>query len=140
MLKKKTVFLITRTQSPGKHIIKQLYRNVQTSGLKNKLKFVYVELAKNQEMIHAFQGDIVLVDYFLNRDVPKIASNLSPDVCIELLNIGSTSTHSPVMLERQLEPLLQLNPLEIRVHNNQDFSLFEYVLPAAEIGLNRLWL
>ncbi|WP_270607614.1 hypothetical protein [Enterococcus thailandicus] len=74
----------------------------------------------------------------MNRDVPKIASNLSPDVCIELLNIGSTSTHSPIMLERQLEPLLQLNPLEIRVHNNQDFSLLEYVLPAADIGLNRL--
>ncbi|MDT2750737.1 hypothetical protein [Enterococcus thailandicus] len=138
MLKKKTVFLVTCTQSLGKHITKQLYRNVRTSDLKNKLKFVYVELAKNQDMIHALKGDIVLVDYFLNRDVPKIASNLSPDVCIELLNIGSTSTHSPIMLERQLEPLLQLNPLEIRVHNNQDFSLLEYVLPAADIGQNRL--
>ncbi|MBO0481155.1 hypothetical protein [Candidatus Enterococcus courvalinii] len=138
MSNKKTVFLVTRKHSPGKYIAKQLYRNIQTSSLKNKLKFVYVELAKNQDMIHAFQGDIVLVDYFLNQDIPKLASHLSPDVCIDLLNIGSTSTHSPIMLERQLAPLLRLNPLEIRVHNNQDFSLFEYVLPAADVGLNRL--
>ncbi|MFV0559187.1 MAG: hypothetical protein ACK5NA_00515 [Enterococcus sp.] len=131
------IILLTEKNSPGRFIMSTLAKKSQTF-LKDTVDIQLYTIDLEDEAYKAVLADLaiedqVYVDYFLQKDLPTIMSEINANILVDVVNMGSFSTMSAKMFYQQVRKLTKLNALEIRVHNEKIYTLMEYILPATKI-------
>lgn len=134
---KSKIILLTEKNSPGRFIMSTLAKKSQTF-LKDTVDIQLYTIDLEDEAYKAVLADLaiedqVYVDYFLQKDLPTIMSEINANILVDVVNMGSFSTMSAKMFYQQVRKLTKLNALEIRVHNEKIYTLMEYILPATKI-------
>lgn len=122
------ITLLTTKTSHGRSLTKYLYEKTLKNMQSKCFSLRYVELEdRAYASLETEPDDIVLVDYFLREDIKKIASYQSQYTYVGIISVNAFSRMSSCALRQQICRTFGLNPLEIAVYNNSEWSDLDYL-------------